>query len=74
LTGTDDEIERAAGAYEVYYQAHLDGRFGGAEGYSVDHTGNVYLMGPDGKFLAYYSQGISPDELAADLMMKVSPG
>ena len=74
LTGTAEEIEKAADAYEVFYQAHLDGRFGGDEGYSVDHTGNVYLMNPEGKFVAYYSQGISPDELAADLMMKVSPG
>jgi len=74
LTGTDEEIAKAADAYRVYYNAHLDARFGGAEDYSVDHTGNVYLMSPEGKFVAYYSQGISPDELAADLMLKVSPG
>jgi protein SCO1/2 len=73
LTGTAEEIEQAADAYEVYYRAHLDGRFGGAEGYSVDHTGNVYLMDPEGKFVSYYSQGIRPDELAADLMAKVVP-
>jgi cytochrome oxidase Cu insertion factor (SCO1/SenC/PrrC family) len=74
LTGTDEEIDKAADGYEVYYKAHLDGRFGGPEDYSVDHTGNVYLMSPEGKFVAYYSQGISPDELATDLMQKVSPG
>ena len=74
LTGTAEEIEQVADAYEVFYQAHLDGRFGGGgQDYSVDHTGNVYLMSPEGKFVAYYSQGISPDELAADLMMKVTP-
>ena len=73
LTGTDEEIEQVADAYEVYYMAHLDGRFGGDEGYSVDHSGNVYLMSPEGKFVSYYSQGISPDELAADLRMKI-PG
>ena len=73
LTGTDEEIDKAAEGYEVYYKAHLDGRFGGAEDYSVDHTGNVYLMSPEGKFVAYYSQGISPDELVADLMQRVSP-
>ena len=73
LTGTDEEIDKAAGGYEVYYKAHLDGRFGGAEDYSVDHTGNVYLMSPEGKFVAYYSQGISSDELAADLLLKTLP-
>jgi len=74
LTGTDEEIDKAADAYEVYYNLHLDGRFGGAEDYSVDHTGNVYLMSPEGKFVAYYTQGILPDELATDLMLKTSPG
>jgi cytochrome oxidase Cu insertion factor (SCO1/SenC/PrrC family) len=74
LTGTDEEIDKAADAYRVYYQAHIDGRFGGEADYSVDHSGNVYLMSPEGKFVAYYSQGISPDELATDLMLKTSPG
>jgi protein SCO1/2 len=71
LTGTDEEIAEAAKAYRVYYRAHIDGRIRDAD-YSIDHTGNVYLMDPDGKFVAYYSQGILPDELAADLMAKIS--
>ena len=74
LTGTDEEIAKAAKAYRVYYRAHLDGFMAGAAGYSIDHTGDVYLMGPEGKFVAYYSQGILPDEMAADLMLKTSPG
>jgi cytochrome oxidase Cu insertion factor (SCO1/SenC/PrrC family) len=71
LTGTDKEIAEAAKAYRVYYRAHLDGRIPDAD-YSIDHTGDVYLMDPDGKFVAYYSQGIMPDEMAADLMAKIS--
>jgi protein SCO1/2 len=71
LTGSDEEIAEAAKAYRVYYRAHIDGRIQDAD-YSIDHTGNVYLMDPDGKFVAYYSQGILPDELAADLMVKIS--
>ena len=72
LTGSDAEIAKVARAYRVYYQAHIDGRAANPESYSVDHTGNVYLMGPDGKFVAYYSPGILPDELAADLVKKIS--
>jgi len=72
LTGSDEEIAAAAKAYRVYYRAHIDGQVDGAE-YSIDHTGDIYLMGPDGKFVAYYSQGILPDELAADLTAKI-PG
>jgi len=74
LTGTDEEIAKAAKAYRVYYRAHLDGRSPDGSDYSIDHTGDVYLMGPEGKFVAYYSQGILADELAADLMVKTSPG
>jgi protein SCO1/2 len=74
LTGTDEEIAKAAKAYRVYYRAHLDGRVQNGADYSIDHTGDVYLMGPEGKFVAYYSQGIMSDEMAADLMVKTAPG
>jgi len=70
LTGSDKEIAEAAEAYRVYYRAHLDGLHGNGADYSIDHTGNVYLMSPEGKFVAYYSPGILPDELAADLTQK----
>jgi protein SCO1/2 len=74
LTGTAEEIAKAAKAYRVYYRAHLDGRSPDGSDYSIDHTGDVYLMDPEGKFVAYYSQGILSDEMAADLMLKTSPG
>lgn len=67
LTGSNEDIAKAANAYRVYYRAHLDGQTEDGAGYSVDHTTEVYLMSPEGKFVAYYSEGISPDEMAADL-------
>lgn len=70
LTGSEKEISTAAKAYHVEYRTHLDAR-GGAAGYSVDHTSNVYLMSPEGKFIAYYSAGIRAAELASDLAAKV---
>jgi len=63
LTGTDEEIAEAAKAYRVYYRANKDE---GAN-YSVDHSGVVYLMKPDGTYLANYSLSNSPDAMAADL-------
>jgi protein SCO1/2 len=74
LTGSDEEIANAAKAYRVYYRAHIDARTENGADYSIDHTGDVYLMGPDGEFVAYYSQGILPDEMATDLVMKASRG
>jgi protein SCO1/2 len=73
LTGTDEEIAKAADAYRVYYRAHIDARAEGGADYSIDHTGDVYLMSPEGKFVAYYSQGIMSDEMADDLKLKTSP-
>lgn len=67
LTGSDEDIAKAANAYRVYYRAHLDGQTEDGANYSVDHTTEIYLMSPEGKFVAYYSEGITPDEMAADL-------
>jgi protein SCO1/2 len=74
LTGSDEEIAQAAKAYRVVYNVHLDGFRIDGVGYSIDHTSDVYLMSPEGKFVSYYSQGILPDEMAADLKLKTSPG
>ncbi len=74
LTGSEQEIAKAAESYRVYYRAHLDELHSNGAGYSIDHTANVLLMSPEGKFLAYYSPGVLPDEMAADLMKTLSPG
>ena len=70
LTGTDAEIAATAKAYNVIYNTHIDGFR--TEGYSVDHTSDTYLMSPEGKFVAYYSVGVLPDEMAADLKMRLA--
>jgi cytochrome oxidase Cu insertion factor (SCO1/SenC/PrrC family) len=63
LTGTDKQIESVARAYHVYFAKHP--LAGG--NYAMDHSGVIYLMGPDGRFVTYYEDEIGPDELAADL-------
>lgn len=66
LTGTEEEIASAAKAYRVFYRANKDD----GTNYTVDHSGVVYLMKPDGTYLANYSPSNSPDEMAADLTRK----
>jgi protein SCO1 len=65
LTGTPDEIATVAKEYRVYFAEHRTGP--GPNDYSMDHSSVLYLMGPDGKFVA----PIRPDEdgphMAADL-------
>ena len=40
---------------------------GEGDTYTVDHSGVVYLMKPDGSYLANYSLANAPDLMAADL-------
>ncbi len=66
LTGDEAEIAAVTKAYRVFYQAHAEQ----GENYTVDHSGVVYLMNPDGKFVGNYSLDTSPEMMAADLMKK----
>jgi protein SCO1/2 len=59
LTGDAKAIAAAAQAYRVYYRKRpLSG------GYAMDHSSQIYLMGPDGKFIAIYDETLGPDGLA----------
>jgi protein SCO1 len=63
LTGSPRAIAEAAHAYRVYYRKHpLNGG-----GYALDHSSQIYLMGPDGKFIAVFDETLGPDGLAATL-------
>ena len=65
LTGTPEEIARAAKAYRVYYAEHRTGP--GPNDYSVDHSSILYLMDPDGKFVAPIQADQTGADIAADL-------
>jgi len=68
LTGTDEEIAAAAGAYRVYYKSNA------ADGpdYTVDHSSVIYVMGPDGAFITNYGLDDGPDAIADDLRRRLS--
>jgi protein SCO1/2 len=61
LTGTPEQIAKAAKEYRVYYAEHRTGP--GPNDYSMDHSSIIYLMGPDGQFV----EPIPADETAANL-------
>ena len=61
LTGNPSEIREAAKAYRVYYAKSKDGS---ATDYLMDHSSIVYLMSPQGKYLAHFSYGTGVDEMA----------
>jgi protein SCO1 len=63
LSGSADEIARAAKAYRVYYAKHPEA--GGD--YSMDHSSVIYVMDPEGRFTASFTHESSPEEIAARL-------
>jgi protein SCO1/2 len=65
LTGSPEQIAAAAKAYRVYYAEHRTGP--GPEDYSMDHSSVLYLMGPDGRFIAPVRADQDGPEIAAAL-------
>lgn len=69
LTGTPEQIADAAKAYRAYYQ-----KVGEGEGYTMNHSLTVYLMGPDGKFRAALSSDLGPDRSAQVIQRNMARG
>ena len=65
LTGTADEIAKVAKEYRVYYAEHRTGP--GPDDYSMDHSSVLYLMSPNGAFVAPVRADQSGDEMAVSL-------
>lgn len=65
LTGTAEEIAQAAKAYRVYYKKVVDEK--STAGFTYDHSALIYLMGPDGRYLAHFSHAAGPDAMASRL-------
>lgn len=62
LTGSAEDVARAAKAYRVYY-AKAKGEEAG-EDYLMDHSSIIYLMGPKGEFVKHFTYTSDADALA----------
>lgn len=62
LTGTLDEIDKAAKAYRVYYAKAPDEDF--PDGYAMDHSSYIYLLDADGGFITYFKFADKPETIA----------
>jgi len=70
LTGSPEQIAQVAREYRVYYAEHRTGP--GPGDYSMDHSSVIYLMGPDGRFIAPIRATATGEEMAADLAKYLS--
>lgn len=69
LTGTPDQIDKAAKAYKVAY-GHMLAREHDPEG-MVRHTSYIYLMDRQGNFVTMYDTAITAPALADDLAKRL---
>ena len=70
LTGSAEQIAVVAKEYRVYYAEHRTGP--GPDDYTMDHSSVLYLMGPDGRFIAPIRADLAPDQMAVSLAKLVS--
>lgn len=70
LTGSDEQIAAVAKAYHVYYAPGQNEQSGTD---LVSHSTFLYLMNPDGKLNALFSQDMTADKLAAALRARLAP-
>jgi protein SCO1/2 len=69
LTGSPAEIAAVEKEYRVYAKKQPLGD--GKNGYGMDHSSVIYLMGPDGRMVTFYDELVSPEALTKDLKAKI---
>ncbi len=72
LTGTDDQIAAVAREYRVYYAKRRTGE--GPGDYTMDHSSILYLMAPDGHFIAPIAANETAAQMAADIARHLNAG
>jgi protein SCO1/2 len=68
LSGTAEQIAAVEKEYRVYAAIHRTG----AGDYTVDHSSVLFLMGPDGRFIARLRADASGPEIASVLVHRLS--
>ena len=62
LTGTPDQVADAARRYRVYYSKVERAEM---TDYLMNHSGFIYLVGPDAKVRTLFRPGMTPEAMAA---------
>jgi cytochrome oxidase Cu insertion factor (SCO1/SenC/PrrC family) len=70
LTGSPAEIRKTAIAYRTFFAKHSLAAPGD---YSVDHSGFIYLVGKDGRYLGFLPPGLPPDAIADAIRTRLGP-
>jgi cytochrome oxidase Cu insertion factor (SCO1/SenC/PrrC family) len=61
LTGEPAAIKTLAHAYKTFFARSAGGSAGN---YSIDHTGFIYVVGPDGRYRDFLPPQLTPEQIA----------
>src|SRR5260370_39759144 len=64
------EIRKTATAYKTFF---AKGSIAAPDNYAVDHTGFIYLVGKDGRYLGFLPPGLAPDAIADAIRARLGP-
>ena len=72
LSGTPAQLRKAAAAFKVYFaKVYADERARRTNEYLIDHSSQIYLMGPDARYLTHFTAANSAEDIAAELDRRV---
>tara|TARA_Y100000588_G_scaffold303057_1_gene325485 strand:- start:189 stop:545 length:357 start_codon:yes stop_codon:yes gene_type:complete len=72
LTGTDEQIAKAARAFRVYYSRSKEDR-GASNDYLLDHSSIIYLMDSVGIYITHFTHTTAVSKIVATLKDKLRP-
>ncbi len=65
LSGTPAQVKAAADNFKVYFsKVEMSDP---SMGYMINHSGFIYLLGPDGQYLSHFAHDVSESDLEAGL-------
>lgn len=70
LTGSPQDIEAVARAYRIYYSKPTPAEAQSGD-YLLDHSIIMYLLDPNGQFVAFYGKNFSAQEVSAKALAEI---
>jgi protein SCO1/2 len=71
LTGTAEQVAKAAGAYRIFYSKEVPPD--APDAYTMNHSGYVYLMDCQGRYIRHFDAGTSGADIARALKDLLDP-
>lgn len=71
LSGTPEQIKAAADNFKVYYSKVPMDDEDPEMGYMMNHSGFLFLMGPDGQYITHFASNVPEAELISGLRKNV---